>query len=164
MNALPELNLSGEHRDRVRWVDADPGIEAGVVDRGLGWSWFVGCTRLERALGSNFPDRVLGIADTKANCTSHTVIDAAAANVGIEHFKQGPEITDVAANITVEKPGQKQIVIGKGGEKLKAIGTDARADIERLLDGPVMLRLWVKVKGGWSNDDKALRQFGYGPN
>lgn len=85
-------------------------------------------------------------------------------NVGIEQFKQGPKVTDIAANITVEKPGQKQIVIGKGGEKLKSIGSDARADIERLLDRPVMLRLWVKVKGGWSNDDKSLRAFGYGPN
>lgn len=85
-------------------------------------------------------------------------------NVGIEQFHSTPELTDIAANIYVEKPGQKQIVIGKAGAKLKSIGSDARADIERLLGTRVMLRLWVKVKGGWSSDDKALRQFGYGPN
>ena len=83
-------------------------------------------------------------------------------NVGIEHFHQGKELVDIAANIYVEKPGQKQIVIGRGGDKLKSIGADARADIERLLGSKVMLRLWVKVKSGWSNDERALRQFGYG--
>ncbi len=85
-------------------------------------------------------------------------------NVGIEHFKSSDTVVDIAANIYVEKAGQKQIVIGRKGEKLKSIGTDARADIERLLDSKVMLRLWVKVKGGWSSDERTLRQFGYGPD
>ncbi|MGI9327675.1 MAG: GTPase Era [Pseudomonadales bacterium] len=85
-------------------------------------------------------------------------------NVGIEHFKSSDAVIDIAANIYVEKAGQKQIVIGSKGEKLKSIGSDARADIERLLDSKVMLRLWVKVKGGWSSDERTLRQFGYGPD
>lgn len=82
--------------------------------------------------------------------------------VGLEHFKESPSGVDIAANIYVEKAGQKQIVIGRGGEKLKSIGTEAREAIEALLGQPVMLRLWVKVRSGWSTDLKALRQLGYG--
>ncbi len=82
--------------------------------------------------------------------------------VAIEHFKETPSGVDIAANIYVEKAGQKQIVIGRGGDKLKSIGTEAREAIEALLGSPVMLRLWVKVRSGWSTDLKALRQLGYG--
>lgn len=83
--------------------------------------------------------------------------------VQVERFEDdGAGLVDIAANIYVEKPGQKQIVIGRGGEKLKAIGADARADIERLLDRRVMLRLWVKVRPGWSNDERSLQRLGYG--
>jgi GTP-binding protein Era len=82
--------------------------------------------------------------------------------VGIEHFKTTDSGVDIAANIYVEKAGQKQIVIGRGGEKLKSIGKDARIAIEALVGRPVMLRLWVKVRSGWSSDLKALQQFGYG--
>jgi GTP-binding protein Era len=70
-------------------------------------------------------------------------------------------VTDIAADIYVERPGQKRIVIGKGGEKLKAVGQDARHDIEELLGRRVMLRLWVKVKPGWTNNQGALKRMGY---
>jgi GTP-binding protein Era len=81
--------------------------------------------------------------------------------VVIEAFTDGDGITDVAADIYVERPGQKRIVIGKGGEKLKAVGQDARHDIEALLGRKVMLRLWVKVKPGWTNNQGALKRMGY---
>jgi GTP-binding protein Era len=81
--------------------------------------------------------------------------------VVIEEFADGEDITDIAADIYVERAGQKRIVIGKGGEKLKAVGQDARHDIEALLGRKVMLRLWVKVKPGWTNNQGALKRMGY---
>ncbi|MFN3586776.1 MAG: KH domain-containing protein, partial [Moraxellaceae bacterium] len=57
--------------------------------------------------------------------------------------------------------GQKAIVIGDGGQRLKRIGMEARQDMERLFGGKVMLSLWVKVKGGWSDDERALKSLGY---
>ncbi|MEE4250252.1 MAG: KH domain-containing protein, partial [Alcanivoracaceae bacterium] len=62
----------------------------------------------------------------------------------------------------VERPGQKRILIGAGGERIKSIGTQARIDIERLVERKVMLNLWVKVRSGWSDDLRALRSLGYG--
>jgi GTP-binding protein Era len=58
--------------------------------------------------------------------------------------------------------GQKAILVGRGGAKLKQVGIDARRDIESLLEKQVMLRLWVKVKRGWSDDERALKSLGYG--
>jgi GTP-binding protein Era len=81
--------------------------------------------------------------------------------VVIEAFDEGDGVTDIAADIYVERPGQKRIVIGKNGEKLKAVGQDARHDIETLLGARVMLRLWVKVKPGWTNNQGALKRMGY---
>lgn len=83
------------------------------------------------------------------------------ATVVIEQFREDGDAVDIAADIYVERAGQKRIVIGKGGEKLKQIGQEARKDIETLLDRRVMLRLWVKVRPGWTNDRAALRQLGY---
>ncbi|MEM1432803.1 MAG: GTPase Era [Pseudomonadota bacterium] len=82
--------------------------------------------------------------------------------VQIERYEERDTVTDIAANIYVEKPGQKQIVIGRKGEKLKSIGQEARSDIETLIDRKVMLRLWVKVRQGWSSDERALKRLGYG--
>ena len=83
--------------------------------------------------------------------------------VVIEAFDEGDRMVDISADIVVERPGQKRIVIGQGGEKLKLIGAEARQDIEALLDKKVMLRLWVKVKPGWSNSAAGLRRVGYDP-
>ena len=79
----------------------------------------------------------------------------------IESLKQEGRLTSIHAIIWVERQGQKIIVIGKGGERLKKIGTDARLDIEKLLETKVFLRLWVKVKSNWTDNDKALRGLGY---
>ena len=82
--------------------------------------------------------------------------------VEIEQLAEGEKLTEISAVIWVEREGQKAIVIGKGGEKLKKIGTQARRDIERLLGGKkVFLRLWVKVKEHWTDDDRAMRSLGY---
>ena len=81
--------------------------------------------------------------------------------VEIEEFKQEGRILHIHALILVEREGQKKILIGDKGERIKRIGQDARQDMETLFDSKVMLNLWVKVKGGWSDDERALRSLGY---
>jgi len=76
--------------------------------------------------------------------------------VVIESFKSRPRLVEIHADIVVERLGQKRIVIGKQGERLKSIGSDARADIEKLLGRKVMLRLWVKVRAGWTDSRAGL--------
>ena len=67
----------------------------------------------------------------------------------------------IDALIYVERQGQKKIVIGEGGSRLRSIGTEARKDMEMAFSGKVMLKLWVKVKSGWSDDERALRSLGF---
>ncbi|MCY1286116.1 GTPase Era [compost metagenome] len=81
--------------------------------------------------------------------------------VEIEEFKQDGRLLHIHALILVEREGQKKIIIGDKGERIKSIGTAARKDMETLFDSKVMLNLWVKVKGGWSDDERALRSLGY---
>lgn len=80
--------------------------------------------------------------------------------VEIESFEEQPALTRIAAVILVDKPSQKAIVIGKGGEKLKDIGTAARKEIETLVGGKVFLQLFVKVKQAWADDRKTLSRLG----
>jgi GTP-binding protein Era len=80
--------------------------------------------------------------------------------VDIEFFEEKPALTRVGAVILVDKPGQKAIVIGKGGEKLKEIGSAARKDIEALVGTKVFLQLFVKVKQAWADDRKTLDRLG----
>jgi len=80
--------------------------------------------------------------------------------VEIESFEEKPALTRIAAVILVDKPSQKAIVIGKGGEKLKEIGTTARKEIEVLVGGKVFLQLFVKVRQSWADDRKTLSRLG----
>jgi GTPase len=89
-------------------------------------------------------------------------------SVEIERFQtEAPDkpghlpLLRINALIWVERKSQKAIVIGKQGEVLKAVGSEARQDMERLFGCKVFLELWVKVKSGWADDERALRQFGY---
>lgn len=84
-----------------------------------------------------------------------------AMTVEIEEFKASPMLIEISALILVERQGQKKILIGEGGSRLRQIGTEARKDMEKAFDSKVMLRLWVKVKSGWSDDERALRSLGY---
>lgn len=81
--------------------------------------------------------------------------------VEIEKFEQEGALRRIHAAIIVDKENQKPIVIGKGGEKLKRISTEARQDMEKLFDGKVWLETWVKVKGGWADDERAVKSLGY---
>lgn len=83
--------------------------------------------------------------------------------VEIEKYEQHANgIVHIHALILVEREGQKRMVIGNKGAKLKTVGAEARRDIEKLLDTQVNLQLWVKVKSGWADDERALRSLGYG--
>jgi len=82
-------------------------------------------------------------------------------SVVIDNFKEEDKLITIDGTIYIEKSSQKGIVIGEQGKRLKAIGTAARKDLERMLGNKVMLRLWVKVKKDWTNDRSALNFMGY---
>ena len=82
--------------------------------------------------------------------------------VEIEKFQAERAMRRIHASVVVEKEGHKAIVIGSGGGKLKEIATAARLDMERLFGSKVYLEVWVKVRGGWTQDEAALRRMGYG--
>lgn len=84
-----------------------------------------------------------------------------ALTVEIERYEEKPTLTKIYATIWVERDSQKNIVIGKQGAMLKSVGSDARHDIEKLLGCKVYLQLWVKVKRGWSDNERALQSLGY---
>jgi GTP-binding protein Era len=81
--------------------------------------------------------------------------------VEIEQFKFEDRILHIHGLILVERSGQKRIVIGDKGARIKKVGQEARIDMENLFEAKVMLNLWVKVKGGWADDDRALKSLGY---
>ena len=81
--------------------------------------------------------------------------------VMVESVERKKEILHIDVVIWVERRGQKIIIIGNKGEKLKEIGKQARIDIEKLFSCKVFLSLWVKVKEGWSNDEKTLLRLGF---
>lgn len=88
------------------------------------------------------------------------------STVVIDKFEEEPSKTHkrfvrVAATIVVERDGHKAMVIGEKGERLKRISTEARQEMERLMDAKVFLEVWVKVRSGWADDEARVRSFGY---
>lgn len=83
--------------------------------------------------------------------------------VSIESMKYGKDICNIEATIVCEKESHKGMIIGKGGQMLKKIGTAARREIEQMLESKVNLQLWVKVKKDWRDSDFLLKNFGYNP-
>lgn len=81
--------------------------------------------------------------------------------VEVEKFEIVGNLRRIFCAIIVDKDSQKPILIGKNGEKMKKISTEARQDMEKLFDGKVYLETWVKVKGGWADDERALKSLGY---
>ena len=84
-----------------------------------------------------------------------------ALSVEIETFEESSDLLRIGAVIWVDKPSQKGIVIGKGGTQLKEVGSRARGTLETLFGTKVFLQLWVRVKEGWADDERALRSLGY---
>jgi GTP-binding protein Era len=81
--------------------------------------------------------------------------------VEIEKYEETDRLITIHALILVERDGQKKILIGDKGARIKLIGTDARKDMEEMFGMKVMLNTWVKVKGGWADDERALKSLGY---
>lgn len=83
------------------------------------------------------------------------------STVNIDKYDEDDDIVRIHATIFVESNGQKAIIIGKKGARLKSIGTKSREDISKMVESKVYLNLWVKVREGWSNDERALNSLGY---
>ena len=88
------------------------------------------------------------------------------STVIVDKFEEEPSpkhkrLVKIAATIVVERDGHKAMVIGDKGERLKRIGTEARQELEKLMDCKVFLELWVKVRSGWADDERHLRSYGY---
>ena len=83
------------------------------------------------------------------------------ATVVIDKFEEEGDLRRIAATIIVERDAHKGMVIGDGGERLKRIGSEARQDLERLMEAKVFLELWVKVRSGWADSEEHLRSYGY---
>ena len=83
------------------------------------------------------------------------------STVVIDKYEEEGRLRRVAASIVVERDAHKGMIIGAGGERLKRIGSEARQDLEKLLDAKVFLELWVKVRSGWADDEAHLRSYGY---
>ena len=81
--------------------------------------------------------------------------------VVIEKFEEEGALRRIAAAIIVERDAHKGMVIGEGGERLKRIGSEARQELEHLMQGKVFLEIWVKVRSGWADDEAHLRSYGY---
>jgi GTP-binding protein Era len=81
--------------------------------------------------------------------------------VVIDRYEEEGGLRRIAATIVVERDAHKGMVIGAGGERLKRIGSEARQELQTLLDARVHLELWVKVRSGWADDEQHLRSYGY---
>jgi len=84
-----------------------------------------------------------------------------ASTVVIDKFEEEGNLRRIAATIVVEREAHKGMIIGERGERLKRIGSEARQELEPLLDAKVFLELWVKVRSGWADDEQHLRSYGY---
>ncbi len=88
------------------------------------------------------------------------------STVVIDRFEEagddeGTRKLRIAASIVVQREAHKAIVIGHGGDRIKRVGSEARAELERLMDARIFLELWVKVRSGWADDERHLRAYGY---
>ncbi len=83
------------------------------------------------------------------------------STVVIDKFEEEGNLRRISASIVVERDAHKGMIIGEKGERLKRIGSEARQELERLMDAKVFLELWVKVRSGWADDEAHLRSYGY---
>jgi GTP-binding protein Era len=114
--------------------------------------------RSERFLASEIiREKLFRLTGDELPYTSTVVIDKFEEEPG----KTVSRMVRIAATIVVERDGHKAMVIGDKGERLKRIGTEARQELEKLLDAKVFLELWVKVRSGWADDEARVRSFGY---
>lgn len=114
--------------------------------------------RSEKFLASEIVrEKLFRLTGDELPYTSTVVIDKFAEEPG----KTVARMVRIAATIVVERDGHKAMVIGDKGERLKRIGTEARMELEKLLDAKVFIELWVKVRSGWADDEARVKSFGY---
>lgn len=113
---------------------------------------------------TDHPERFIIAEYIREQVLNHTAEEVPhSVAIQIDDFKQRPNgQVYIEATIYVERDSQKGIIIGAKGNRLKTIGAAARVEIEQLIDSPVYLNLWVKVKKDWRNSEKMLQEFGYG--
>ncbi len=124
--------------------------------------WFYGADELtdrsEKFMATEMVrEKLFRLTGDELPYTSTVVLDQFTEEEG----KTAKRFVKIAATIIVEREGHKAMVIGEGGERLKRIGSEARQDLERLMDAKVFLQLWVKVKSGWADDAARVKSFGY---
>ena len=83
------------------------------------------------------------------------------STVVIDRYEETPRLRRIWATILVERDAHKAIVLGARGERIKRIASEARVELERMLDARVHLEVWVKVKSGWADNEQSLRAYGY---
>lgn len=121
-----------------------------------------GDTLYEEDMLTDQPMRQLAAEIIREKILRHTRDEVPyAVAVEVTRFLEEGKLARIQASILVEKESQKAIVIGKQGERLKAVGTEARLDMEQLFGMKVFLELWVKVKAAWREDEQALVELGY---
>jgi GTPase len=114
--------------------------------------------RSERFLaGETVREKLFRLTGEELPYTSTVVVDRFDEEPSPKHHR----LVRIAATIVVERDGHKAMVIGDKGERLKRIGTEARQELEKLMDCKVFLELWVKVRSGWADDEARVRSFGY---
>ena len=114
--------------------------------------------RSERFMASEMVrEKLFRLTGDELPYTSTVVIDTFTEEPG----KTVSRMVRIGATIVVERDGHKAMVIGEKGERLKRIGTEARQELEKLMDAKVFLELWVKVRSGWADDEARVRSFGY---
>jgi GTP-binding protein Era len=114
--------------------------------------------RSERFLaGETVREKLFRLTGDELPYTSTVVVDKFEEEPSPKHKR----MVRIAATIVVERDGHKAMVIGDKGERLKRIGTEARQELEKLMDCKVFLELWVKVRSGWADDEARVRSFGY---
>lgn len=161
---LPWLASMRERRDFAEFVpltatrEDDAARLLGIVARYLPeQAWFYGedelTDRSERFLASELiREKLFRLTGDELPYSCTVVIDK---------FEEEGSLRRIAATIVVEREAHKGMVIGEGGERLKRIGSEARQELERLLDAKVFLELWVKVRSGWASNEEHLRSYGY---
>jgi len=109
------------------------------------------------------PERFLAAESIREKLTWHLGEEVPhRLTVDVERWQERADgLVEIGATVWVERPGQKAIAIGRGGRVLKRVGAQARGDLEALLGRRVFLELWVKVKEGWTDDERLLRELGY---
>lgn len=124
--------------------------------------WWYGADELtdrsEKFLaGETVREKLFRLTGDELPYTSTVIVDKFEEEPSPKHKR----LVKIAATIVVERDGHKAMVIGEKGERLKRIGTEARQELEKLMDCKVFLELWVKVRSGWADDEARVRSFGY---